>query len=60
MESKYLSILNAAALIDVKPRTIRYWCHKGILKFRRFGKHIRILKDDLEQFGIEENKIINN
>jgi len=52
-----LSIMNAAKFLDVKPRTIKYWIDQGTLRYKTYGKHIRIEKSDLIAFGKEHKSI---
>lgn len=48
-----LTILQAAALLQCKPSTIRAWFTQGRLRRTKVGRLTRILRRDLEAFILE-------
>ena len=49
-----LTVAEAAHWIGVKPKTVRLWIKKGILKARKIGRIIRIRRVDLERLFCAE------
>lgn len=45
--NKYLTVDDVAALMQVSNKTIYDWCSKGYLPCLKFGRLVRIDKDDL-------------
>ena len=46
-DSKYLTVDDVAALMQVSNKTVYDWCSKGYLPCLKFGRLVRIDKDDL-------------
>ncbi len=47
--SKFVSVAQAAELLELAPETVRVWFDKGVLDgFRTPGKHRRILRSSVE------------
>jgi excisionase family DNA binding protein len=45
--NKYLTVDDVAALMQVSNKTVYDWCSKGYLPCLKFGRLVRIDKDDL-------------
>lgn len=56
--TKWVTVDEAAALLQVTPASIRRWCAKGKLKFKKTaGGHRRILFDDIKNLNtFKQNK----
>lgn len=46
-DNKYLTVDDVAALMQVSNKTVYDWCSKGYLPCLKFGRLVRIDKDDL-------------
>ena len=46
-DSKYLTVDDVAALMKVSIKTVYDWCSRGYLPCLKFGRLVRIDKDDL-------------
>lgn len=46
-DNKYLTVDDVAALMQVSNKTVYDWCSKGYLPSLKFGRLVRIDKDDL-------------
>lgn len=46
----YLSVEEAARIAGVHPATIREWVKTGLLPRHQAGRHLRILRTDLDRF----------
>jgi len=44
------SINRLAEYLDVPPATIRDWCYKRKVPFRKVGRHIRFVPSDIEEW----------
>ena len=55
-EKEFLTKEEAAGLINVHPETIRRWHLKEGLKVYKFGRTLRIRKEDLLKFMSQNNK----
>jgi excisionase family DNA binding protein len=49
-DEAYLTIEEAAALIKIKPATLRLWLREGRMKGYRAGARWRIRREDLEAY----------
>lgn len=56
MSEKYLSVRDAAKILDVSIWTIRKWVKDGILKHKKFVGTIRIKESDLLELGQESEE----
>lgn len=54
-DNKYLTVDDVAALMQVSNKTVYDWCSRGYLPCLKFGRLVRIDKDDL-LLRIEEIK----
>ena len=46
-DNKYLTVDDVAALMQVSNKTVYDWCSKGYLPCLKFGRLVRIDKNDL-------------
>lgn len=51
VDTDYLSVPEAAALIRVHPATIRGWIREGRLPQHRAGRHYRVKRSELQAFA---------
>lgn len=51
MGTEYLTIKEAAKLLDVHPNTIRNWIREDKLPSIKIGRTIRILKSDIPTYA---------
>ena len=56
MDEKYLTVRQAAKIINVSIWTIRNWVRDGSLKHTRFNNAIRIKESDLLELGQESEE----
>ena len=50
MTGRLLTVEDLAALLQVRPRTVRGMCAKGILPYVRVGKLLRFRPDDVDRW----------
>jgi excisionase family DNA binding protein len=55
----YLTVSEAAEILRINKYTVYKWCETGRLPVRKFGKSLRFLESELEEFSRPQKTIRN-